>query len=107
MASNISGEYKVGDRLAISHRFGGWIIYTIDKITPSGRIVCGNYTLNPDLSIRGPEKWGPYRAYPVTEEIERSARRREYLMRLGRVKFDVLPDSVLEALVAVLDAENR
>jgi hypothetical protein len=102
-------KYKVGDRLAFSHS-GKWRVYLIDRITPSGRIVCGPYTLNPDLSIRGPEKWGPYRACAVTEEIEKACRRREYLDILSRVRFDELTDDVLDALVEVLEGplgENR
>lgn len=102
-------KYEVGDRLAFSHS-GKWYVYPIDRITPSGRIVCGPYTLDPDLRIRGPEKWGPYRAYEVTEEIEKACRRREYLNILSRVRFNELTDDVLEALVEVLErplGENR
>lgn len=95
-------KYKVGDRLAFSHQWK-WRVYPIDKITPSGRMVCGPYTLNPDLSIRGREKWGPCWAYEVTEEIEKSCRRGEYLDILSRVRFNELTDGVLEALVEVLE----
>ena len=98
----LMSKYKVGDRLAFSHQ-GKWSVYPIDKITPSGRMVCGRYTLNPDLSIRGREKWGPYRAYEVTEEIEKASRRREYLDILSRVRFEELTDDVLDALVEILE----
>ena len=102
-------KYKVGDRLAFSHR-GKWRVYPIDKITPSGRMVCGPYTLNPDLRIRGREKWGPYKAYEVNEEIEKASRRSEYLDILSRVRFEELTDDVLDALVEILEGplgENR
>jgi hypothetical protein len=94
------GKYKVGDRLAFSHS-GKWYVYPIDEITPSGRIVCGPYTLDPDLSISGSDKWG--RAYEVTGKIEEARRRREYLEILSRVRFDELTNDVLGDLVEVLE----
>ena len=65
-------EVKVGDELAFNVGYGrGTIeIHKVDAITPSGRIQCGRYTLNPDLSVRGRrDKWaGPYRAEIPTDE---------------------------------------
>lgn len=64
-----SVEIKVGDSLA----FGcgsRYEIHKVTRITPSGRIVCGRYTLNPDLSVRGrTDRWGPYRGEVVTPKI--------------------------------------
>lgn len=85
---------------------GNWYIYPIDKITPSGRIVCGGYTLNPDLRVRGPDKWGPWRAYEVTEGREKAARRREYLEIIKKAKFEELPDEILAAVAEVLDGSR-
>ncbi len=62
-------EIKVGDELAVPRRFGGWDFHTVEAITPSGRIKCGRFVLNPDLSIRGASPYGPYSACLATDEI--------------------------------------
>jgi hypothetical protein len=72
---------QVGDEIAFAKGFGGgWVIHTIVRLTPSGRIVCSNgRTLSPDLRILGKcDRWGPYRGEKVTEKI-RERVLREYL----------------------------
>jgi hypothetical protein len=66
----MSGSYKVGDELAIrcGTMMRSLFIYKISKITASGRIVCGPYTLNPDLTVRGHQHTS-ISAEPVTDEI--------------------------------------
>ena len=66
--------WKVGDKLAfLSGGFSSyWAIHPITKISKLGRITCGPYQLNPDLTIRRKrERWssGPYRGEPVTQKI--------------------------------------
>ena len=66
-------KYKVGDELAFncgSHtRY--WRIEKITKITPSGRMTVGEFSVNPDLTVRGRSgsRSSPYAAEPVTNEI--------------------------------------
>ncbi len=64
-------EYKVGDELAFRIGYSRtWQIHKITNITPSGRIQCGRWTLNPDLGVRGHSGYhSPFQAYPVTAEI--------------------------------------
>ena len=66
--------WQVGDKLAFRNdgfsRY--WAIHPITKITKSGRITCGPYQLNPDLTVRRKrDSWssGPYRGEPVTQKI--------------------------------------
>src|SRR5690606_23119845 len=100
---------KVGDKLAIKHSWGIPGIYAIARITPSGRYVLGDgtYVLNPDLTIRAPDKWGPFKAEPLTPEIEATVRRQRMLAVLARYNWDRATDEVLEAVVAIThpDAE--
>ena len=59
---------KVGDELAFVNSNTISII-PIERITATGRIKCGTYELNPDLSIRGRrQRWGPYRGEIVTDK---------------------------------------
>lgn len=64
---------KIGDLLAFRANYGRkWVVYPVTGITPTGRIKCGPYTLNPDWTVRGNQGYhGPWNAVPVTEEIER------------------------------------
>ena len=69
----------VGDLLALDYgiRERRYKLIQVGRITPSGRIICGTYELNPDLTIRGRPKWstGPVRAEIVTDEIKELVRR--------------------------------
>ncbi len=71
---------KVGDELAFRVGMVGTIqIHQVTAITPSGRIVCGPYTMNPDLSIRGrKDKWhSPWRGERVSETHRETVRVQE------------------------------
>lgn len=98
--------YDVGDQLAFrSNSRGRWEIFTIEKITPSGRIVCGRYTLNPDLSIRGDRGYsGPYRGCRVTEKIRAEHVRQQNLDFISATKFVDLRDDILDAVVAAIQS---
>ena len=85
---------KIGDKLAFDTGYGlgsrqtRWAIYEVTKITPSGRIVCGPYTLDPNLSIRGRKGYGgPYRGKVVTQEILDSVKASKLIGLIDRVKF--------------------
>jgi len=98
-------SFKVGDKLAF--RCGGissfWEVHAITKITPSGRIVCGRFTLNPDLTVRGRGGYhGPYRGEPVTEDIRKDMLRAKNLQALNRCKFSELTDEQLDTLAQLI-----
>ena len=103
-ASRSSRCYAVGDQLAFQRAYAsGWEIETIERIMPSGRIKCGRFTLNPDLSIRGDRGYsGPYRGQPVTDKIKKEYARQGHLYFISRTKFEDLSDSVLDAVVAAI-----
>jgi|JI10StandDraft_1071094.scaffolds.fasta_scaffold355936_5 hypothetical protein len=100
---------KVGDELAfdlgpgLGSRQTRWSIHAVEKITPSGRIVCGPYELNPDLSIRGKKNrgyWGPSRGELVTKKIRDSVEVSRLISLIERVKLSELS---LETLSKVWD----
>jgi hypothetical protein len=103
--SGASGGYAVGDCLAFYCGLGlsnRWEIHKVTKITQSGRLTCGPYTLNPDLSVRGSSGYsGPHRAEPVTKEIVLEVRRRRALEYLKGFDWSKLDADRLEAVVAV------
>ena len=96
---------KVGDKLAFccgSHS-QWWEIHPITKITPSGRIVCGRWTLNPDLTIRGHSGWhGPYKGERVSEDIKEEVLRRQCLKEINGHRFETLTTHQLKQIVNVL-----
>jgi len=107
-------QYKVGDELAFYHHGGSgrWEIHEITKITPSGRIRCGYYELNPDLTIRGRNPWsnGPSRGEPVTDEIRGIIKRQKLIARakyLARFDWDRLTDGQLETILAIVEESSE
>ncbi|WP_417459149.1 hypothetical protein [Kordiimonas sp.] len=101
-------KVKVGDELAFRSGSGYIWIQKVDRITPTGRIVCGSYTLNPDLSVRGLSQWssGPYRGEVVTEELraemKATAERAENISIVRNTVFRRLSDSQLATIVEIL-----
>ena len=97
---------KVGDELAFRGCYGReWSIFKVTGITPTGRIKCGHYTLDPNLRIRGPQKWGPYEAKSVTPEIREASDRADMLEVLQRKarSMAALTTDQLRRIVAILD----
>lgn len=95
-----SHGYAVGDKLAFSYSQRKWEVGKITKITPSGRIVCGRFTLNPDLTIRGDKGYGgPYRGVPLTDEIKREYVRQKHIELIRSTRFEDLSDRQLDAVV--------
>ena len=96
-------DYKAGDQLVLKHRYGDWQIITVGRVTPSGRLVCGNYTLNPDLTVRGRGDWSAvYRAEPVTPEIRTEVLRQRNRRLLVHTKFDELDPRTLARLARIV-----
>lgn len=105
-ASAATDGYAVGDELAFAVGYGNpqLEIRTIDRITPSGRIVCGNYTLDPSLRLRGRSYGSPYSGQPVTEEIRIECARQENLRVIRNTKFNELDGKLLSQIVSLLKA---
>lgn len=102
---------KVGDELAFRLGFSGECrIYKVEKVTPSGRIKCGPYELNADLSVRGQKGrgyWGPYHAEPVTAEMRESVERSDLLARVQHANWSSLDTVSLGLVVSILNMEER
>lgn len=98
---------KVGDELAFRGTYGRtWSIHKVTEITPTGRIKCGNvYTLNPNLTIRGANKWGPHEGQIVTPEIRERVVRADMLESIERqrIRMSTLTTDQLRRIVAILD----
>ena len=64
-------KFEVGQELAIPGQWSGPpTIHKIVKVTPSGRAVLERGTqIEPNLRIRGADRWGPYSALIVTDKI--------------------------------------
>lgn len=102
-------KLKVGDELAFLE-WSHYAIYTIDKITPSGRIKCGRYELDPDLRVRGRGRGmgAPYRAELVTDNIRNAVFRRRLLERITAwtpTRWGELPTETLEKVVALVEVK--
>ena len=103
--------WQVGDKLAFRHHSASsfWVTYTITKVTKGGRITCGPYQLNPDLTIRGkraPWSSGPHKGEPITQAIIDEQRERlERANALGVIeacKLRSLEVSVLVKIAAII-----
>jgi len=101
---------KVGDTLAFRFGRGTVITRKVLKITPSGRIRCRDYYLNPDLSIRGraASAWvnAPYRAYRMTNELESEINHRRNVSTIKNVNTEELSNSALDAISSIIAAET-
>lgn len=99
---------KVGDDIAFSgRRDGSWRIHKITKITPSGRMVCGPYTLNPNLTIRGRNLYGPVCGHIVTSEIRKQCRRQYLLGKIEQCKWNEIPDDQLLAVFNIISTGSE
>lgn len=75
-----------GDELAFISR-NGISIRKVDKITPSGRIVCGPYTLDSDLRVRGEQdSWNRISVELATDAHRESIARSRLLGDVGRFR---------------------
>jgi hypothetical protein len=104
--------FKVGDKLALRFYIGSivWQILEIEKITPTGRYVCGPYTINPDLSIRGSKEVlrRCYRAQAVTPEIIAIYERQKCLEIIRQTNFKLLGNEFLDQICNIIkDSAGR
>ena len=107
MSDNL--QVVVGQSLAFRGPWGiGWNICKVEKITPTGRIVCGTYVLNPDLTVRGRtgSPGAPFQGYVITEQIKLEVKRQQMLSQIRRTKISELDDRQLEAIVAAIEHRN-
>lgn len=106
MSDRIQKEYQVGDELAFhhGHRPGQWVIKTIGRITPTGLLVCDQWMLNQDLTVRGYRRYGPNRGQPVTDTVRKAIRRQQNLITVSVAKWPGLTDEQLEIAAEVVRA---
>jgi len=99
-------ELKVGDELAFRY-YNNIRIHKIEKVTPSGRIICGGMTLNPDLTIRGKGGiWsqGPYKGEIVTDEIMEKVLRQKLMHKVNAINFKTLSNEQLKAIINITNS---
>ena len=96
---------QVGDKLAFDLGWpSGWVIRTVTRITPTGRIKCLGFTLNADLTIRGDRgSFGPFCGYRITPEIQDKCDRQRYIIRLKNFTFNKLTTAGLRTINLTLD----
>jgi hypothetical protein len=112
MSEENKPKFKVGDRLAFRYYTGliTWQIWEIERITPTGRYVCGPYTINPDLSIRGGKEIlrRCYRAQAVTPEILALYERQQCLSTIQHTDFKRLGNEFLKQICNIIkDSAGR
>ena len=98
-------NWRVGDRLAfyVDGINEYWEICKISRISPSGRITCGHFVLNPDLTVRGRSDFGtPFRAQPVTDDIRVAYARQRNLLIIRSKDFSELTNEVLVQIVRLI-----
>lgn len=96
-------KFEVGQELAIP---GQWsappAIRKILRVTPSGRAILEYGTqVEPDLRIRGANKWGPFEALIVTAEIRGKARKAELIASLRVIRWDLMSLDRLETIASL------
>jgi hypothetical protein len=100
-------KWKVGDKLAFGCGSSGkdWVIHEITKITKTGRMKCGPYELNPDLSVRGQGSgfYRVHRAHPITKEIRDSVIMRKCIRKISDFDFKLLDKDRLLRIVSILE----
>ena len=100
---------KVGDKLAFRGFANHYSICTVERITASGRIICGKYTLNPDLTVRGRNDsfHTPYEAEPVTPEIIASVIRRKTLEQIVHTDWPSLTFDALKRIETIIKGDLK
>ena len=99
-------ELTVGDELIFKPRYGQLQIWPITHITPSGRLICNGLTLNPDLSIRGPEKEDYARVQIATDadrqRVQDYNEKRELIRAIRSVDMQLLANSQLQRILEII-----
>lgn len=99
-------KYKVGDELAFrcgSNSSRRWEIHKIEKITPSGRMRCGRWELNPDLTLRSRYDYScPHKAEPVTSAIRKGIQREKSIQTIKDTTWSKLTDDQLFDVMKII-----
>jgi hypothetical protein len=100
---------KVGDQLAFKDAYGKrYHLKTVTKITPSGRITCGEYTLYPNLTIRGNKNhWVARQARRLTPEIKESVRRQAAMDAITRTDLNKIDTASLVRAAEILKHREK
>lgn len=98
---------QVGDELALHSSYGRtYSIYTVTRISPSGRITLGDgrLVLDPDLRVRGRGTWSntAHSAERVTPEIRNSIRLHSARAALRAKDWRGVSDEIVLAVYALL-----
>ena len=93
---------NIGDEIAFIGR-ERTTIHRIDRITASGRLICGNYTLEPNLKIRGQQDmYGRIHAELATDKHREQMRRDKLLLSVSVFRnWESLATEQLEAVLAI------
>ncbi len=96
-------SFKAGDKVAIWRGFESEPgVVEIDRLTPSGRIIIGSTTFEPDGHQRGAAGWRRDRIEPLTEKLRARAKRKLNLGYIRSTKWNDLDDETLAEIVALL-----
>lgn len=101
---------KSGDRAATHHRLVGYRLYTVDRRTPSGRIIMASgEQFDKNGREIGGDKWNTNHLKEVTPEVLADIKHRRLVSTVnflvGRLNINVLnkiDDEALEEMKAVL-----
>jgi hypothetical protein len=103
-------RFKVGDELAFMPRspYGDrWYFERIDRITPTGILVCGKTRVRVSgggLRVVGESGWVRTSVEPATDEIRREARRDRMLDEITKTDWRRLNDDVVERVYRIVHA---
>ena len=101
-------KLKVGDELAFRFTYADTFgIYRISSITPTGRINCGPYQLNPDLTVRGWFNGCPTNAEAVTDAIREAVFRYNATGELRNFNWSKLTTDQLRKAIAIAGLKAR
>jgi len=99
----MESKVQVGDELAFQGGFGRWYVYKVSKITPTGRVLCGPYMLNADLSVRGqPSRSCPRYGQKINKEVSDALLQQQVEAALRKVNVYDLAVTKVEALAEFL-----
>lgn len=100
-----------GEQLAFEIPFSkDYEIIRVDRVTPTGLIKCGRFTLNKDLRIRGVGGRGysgPYYGERITPAIRERVMRAKAIRRIRGTKLEALSTACLGSIVACLDNDGE
>ena len=112
MNSEDTSRLEVGDELAFTNGYGRECVYVlmkIERITPTRRFICGHYTLDSDLSVRGDygRGWNSVQARLPTKEIIEGIKRRELINEITNAKLQELRTSSLHEIAKIISEETE